>query len=235
MKLIRLEWKKINPAPYLGTALGLLALSMLIALLFCFLPESEWGPAQMSLSRNWHFLILLVSCVTLFSYTMLGAILSSRVILTEFLGKNKLLVFSWPISRKRLFAAKTAFLFLFTIAGTFISNLLAVLTTLLLSNLFHGFPGAFTADDLGYLLLVSFSIALLASCICLAAVRFGFWKKSPTAVIVSALILIAPMTNMASANLYGGLSLIVFTLIMAVVFLFVYGNLSKKIVSMEAL
>ncbi len=43
------------------------------------------------------------------------------------------------------------------------------------------------------------------------------------------------MTNMASANLYGGLSLIVFTLIMAVVFLFVYGNLSKKIVSMEAL
>ena len=43
MKLIRLEWKKINPAPYLGTALGLLALSMLIALLFCFLPESEWG------------------------------------------------------------------------------------------------------------------------------------------------------------------------------------------------
>lgn len=81
---------------------------------------------------------------------------------------------------------------------------------------------------MGYLLLVSFSIALLASCICLAAVRFGFWKKSPTAVIVSALILIAPMTNMASANLYGGLSLIVFTLIMAVVFLFVYGNLSKK-------
>lgn len=141
MKLIRLEWEKINPAPYLGTALGLLALSMLIALLFCFLPESEWGPAQMSLSRNWHFLILLVSCVTLFSYTMLGAVLSSRVILTEFLGKNKLLVFSWPISRKRLFAAKTAFLFLFTIAGTFISNLLAVLTTLLLSNLFHGFPG----------------------------------------------------------------------------------------------
>ncbi len=63
MKLIRLEWEKINPAPYLGTALGLLALSMLIALLFCFLPESEWGPAQMSLSRNWHFLILLVSCV----------------------------------------------------------------------------------------------------------------------------------------------------------------------------
>ena len=40
---------------------------------------------------------------------------------------------------------------------------------------------------------------------------------------------------LASANLYGGLSLIVFTLIMAVVFLFVYGNLSKKIVSMEAL
>lgn len=235
MKLIQLEWKKMNPAPYLGAALGLPALSMLIALLFCFLPESEWGSVEMSLSRNWHSLILLVSCVTLFSFTMLGAVLSSRVILTEFLGKNKLLVFSWPISRKRLFAAKTAFIFLFTAAGAVLCNLLTVFTAVLLSNLFHGFTGTFTADDSGYLLLVSFSIALLASCICLAAVRFGFWKKSPTAVIVSALVLIAPMTNMASANLYGGLSLPVFTLIMAVVFLFVYRNLSKTIVSMEAL
>ena len=130
MKLLRLEWKKINPAPYLGTALGLLALGIFIALLFCFLPESERGAADREFTSGWRSLILLVSCVTLFSYAMLGAVLSSKVILDEFLGKKRLLVFSWPVSRRQLFAAKTALIFLFTAAGTFLSNLLSVSTAL---------------------------------------------------------------------------------------------------------
>ena len=235
MKLLRLEWKKINPAPYLGTALGLLALGIFIALLFCFLPESERGAADREFTSGWRSLILLVSCVTLFSYAMLGAVLSSKVILDEFLGKKRLLVFSWPVSRRQLFAAKTALIFLFTAAGTFLSNLLSVSTALFFSTLFHGLPEAFLPADLGYLFLVSFSIALLASCICLVAVWFGFRRKSSTAVIAAALILIAPMTNMAAAGMYGGFSLLAFTLIMGLVFLFVYRKLSAKVTVMEVL
>lgn len=235
MKLLRLEWKKINPAPYLGTALGLLALSIFIALLFCFLPESERGAAELEFVSGWRSLILLVSCVTLFSHAMLGAVLSSKVILGEFLGKNRLLVFSWPVSRRQLFAAKTTLIFLFTAAGAFLCNLLSVSTALFFSALFHGFPGAFLPSDLGYLLLVSFCIALLASCICLVAVWFGFRRKSSTAVIVAALILIAPMTNIAAAGMYGGFSFLAFTLIMGIVFLFVYRKLSAKVTVMEVL
>ena len=235
MKLLRLEWKKINPAPYLGAALGLLALSIFIALLFCFLPESERGAAELEFVSGWRSLILLVSCVTLFSHAMLGAVLSSKVILGEFLGKNRLLVFSWPVSRRQLFAAKTTLIFLFTAAGAFLCNLLSVSTALFFSALFHGFPGAFVPSDLGYLLLVSFCIALLASCICLVAVWFGFRRKSSTAVIVAALILIAPMTNIAAAGMYGGFSFLAFTLIMGIVFLFVYRKLSAKVTVMEVL
>nr|WP_308628723.1 ABC transporter permease [uncultured Eisenbergiella sp.] len=235
MKLLRLEWKKINPAPYLGAALGLLALSIFIALLFCFLPESERGAAELEFVSGWRSLILLVSCVTLFSHAMLGAVLSSKVILGEFLGKNRLLVFSWPVSRRQLFAAKTTLIFLFTAAGAFLCNLLSVSTALFFSALFHGFPGAFLPSDLGYLLLVSFCIALLASCICLVAVWFGFRRKSSTAVIVAALILIAPMTNIAAAGMYGGFSFLAFTLIMGIVFLFVYRKLSAKVTVMEVL
>lgn len=235
MKLLRLEWKKINPAPYLGAALGLLALSIFIALLFCFLPESERGAAELEFVSGWRSLILLVSCVTLFSHAMLGAVLSSKVILGEFLGKNRLLVFSWPVSRRQLFAAKTTLIFLFTAAGVFLCNLLSVSTALFFSALFHGFPGAFLPSDLGYLLLVSFCIALLASCICLVAVWFGFRRKSSTAVIVAALILIAPMTNIAAAGMYGGFSFLAFTLIMGIVFLFVYRKLSAKVTVMEVL
>ena len=235
MKLLRLEWKKINPAPYLGTALGLLALGIFIALLFCFLPESERGAADREFTSGWRSLILLVSCVTLFSYAMLGAVLSSKVILDEFLGKKRLLVFSWPVSRRQLFAAKTALIFLFTAAGTFLSNLLSVSTALFFSTMFHGLPEAFLPADLGYLFLVSFSIALLASCICLVAVWFGFRKKSATTVIISALILTAPMTNFASAGMYGWMSLAVLAAVMGALYFIVYRSLSRKVSLMEVL
>ena len=43
------------------------------------------------------------------------------------------------------------------------------------------------------------------------------------------------MTNMAAAGMYGGFSLLAFTLIMGLVFLFVYRKLSAKVTVMEVL
>lgn len=99
MKLMQLELKKINWRPYLGAACGLLAFGLFIALLFCFLPESERGVDDAQFSGSWNSLILLVSCVSMFSFTIFGAVLGSKVILDGYLGKKVLLLFSYPVDR----------------------------------------------------------------------------------------------------------------------------------------
>ena len=59
MKLMQLELKKINWRPYLGAACGLLAFGLFIALLFCFLPESERGVDDAQFSGSWNSLRML--------------------------------------------------------------------------------------------------------------------------------------------------------------------------------
>lgn len=93
MKLMQLELKKINWRPYLGAACGLLAFGLFIALLFCFLPESERGVDDAQFSGSWNSLILLVSCVSMFSFTIFGAVLGSKVILDGYLGEKSIAAF----------------------------------------------------------------------------------------------------------------------------------------------
>lgn len=235
MKLLQLELKKINWKPYLGAACALLAFGMFIALLFCFLPESERGVDDAQFSGSWNSLILLVSCVSMFSFTILGAVLGSKVILDGYLGKKVLLLFSYPVDRRQMFASKAAVSFLFTAGAAFASNTLSVLAAVFISRLGGGLPGEFQASDGTQLLICSICISLLAACTSLIAVWFGFWKKSATTVIISALILTAPMSNFASAGMYGWMSLAGFALVMGIVYFIVYRSLSNKVSLMEVL
>lgn len=235
MKLMQLELKKINWRPYLGAACGLLAFGLFIALLFCFLPESERGVDDAQFSGSWNSLILLVSCVSMFSFTILGAVLGSKVILDGYLGKKVLLLFSYPVDRRRMFASKTAVSFLFTAGSAFASNMLSVLAAVLVSRLGGGLPGEFLISNGAHLLICSICISLLSACTSLIAVWFGFRKKSATTVIISALILTAPMTNFASAGMYGWMSLAGFAAVMGSLYFIVYRSLSRKVSLMEVL
>ncbi|MFR9235754.1 MAG: hypothetical protein ACLVLH_23370 [Eisenbergiella massiliensis] len=76
---------------------------------------------------------------------------------------------------------------------------------------------------------------LLTACTSLIAVWFGFRKKSATTVIISALILTAPMTNFASAGMYGWMSLAGFAAVMGALYFIVYRSLSRKVSLMEVL
>ena len=80
-----------------------------------------------------------------------------------------------------------------------------------------------------HLLICSICISLLAACTSLIAVWFGFRKKSATTVIISALILTAPMTNFASAGMYGWMSLAGFAAVMGALYFIVYRSLSRKV------
>ena len=62
-----------------------------------------------------------------------------------------------------------------------------------------------------------------------------FPEKSATTVIISALILTAPMTNFASAGMYGWMSLAGFAAVMGALYFIVYRSLSRKVSLMEVL
>lgn len=233
MRILRLEWQKIKKEPYIGAFVGMTLFSIFIAMLFIFLPEEELDRGQME--RDWQFLTMLVSCVTLAEFTIMGAVMNARVTLDEYMGKKVLLLFAYPVERKALFRAKTAICWCMTVIGAFVGNMAAVMIAGGVSNLFHIIPEGFGIKEFGALLFYSVTMAFLAGCVGVVSLWFGFWKSSVIVEIVSALIMIMPVTNMLSAQIIFDAAIIIIVCIALLASIAVFKRLEFKIRNMEVL
>lgn len=101
------------------------------------------------------------------------------------------LMFTYPISRKKLIAAKLMIVSVWTFLAIIVSNL--ILTgALVLANSFYGYiPGTLEMDVLiRHGLKVLFHAAASAG-LSLIPLFFGMWKKSVPATIISAVLLVS--------------------------------------------
>ena len=193
MKIWELEWKKINKKPFLRGIIGLAAFSLSIAMLFLFIPDEEMGRGDAMIIREWESLIVLVSCVTLFGFAVLGAVIYVNAVFKEYQGKRSLLLFSYPIERKRMFRAKACLSGISIMAAAFIVNYLVLLVAGLTSNVFHIMPHSFGLKEMVELVAYSLAMAVLAS---------GMFRSSTMTVVIATLIIAGVMTNLFSANMF---------------------------------
>lgn len=233
MRIVSIEWTKIKKAPYLWALTGFLLFNLFVVLLFLFLPEEELGLGLME--RNWKFLSMLLSCVTLAEFTILGAALNAKVTLDEYMGKKVLLLFSYPVERKALFRAKTAICWCLTAGSAWIMNFMIILIAGGISNLFQIMPKGLGGSELVYALVHSVEVAVLAGCVGLISLWFGFWKSSVIVEIISSLIMIMPVTNMISSQIIWGTGMITIVILALVISIVVCKKLEFKIKNMEVL
>lgn len=231
MKILQIEWKKIKKTPYIWASIGITLFSLFVAMLFLFLPEEELSRGGME--PNWRFLSMLISCVTLGGYTILGAVMNARVTLDEYTGKKVLLLFSYPVKRNALFRTKTAICWCIVAGNALVSNMAAILITGGISNLFHVMNKGFGGNELVSALISSAEMGILAGCISLISLWFGFWKSSVIVEIVSALIMIMPVTNMISAQMVFEAGMIIIVIVALLISIGIFKILEAKIRHME--
>ena len=194
MKIWELEWKKINKKPFLRGIIGLAAFSLSIAMLFLFIPDEEMGRGDAMIIREWESLIVLVSCITLFGFAVLGAVIYVNAVFKEYQGKRSLLLFSYPIERKKMFRAKACLSGVSIMAAAFIVNYLVLLAAGLTSNVFHIMPHSFGLAEMLELVIYSLAMAVLASGIGLIALGIGMFRSSAMTVVIATLIIAGVMT-----------------------------------------
>lgn len=236
MRLFHLEWKKINKKPYLGAALGMAAFSLFVAILFMFMPEEEMELSQME--TTWGTITTLVSCVTFAEYAIFGAVLNARTVLEDYIGKQVLLLFSYPVRRGQLIRTKMTITWGLTAAGALISNLAALLAAAAVSVFFSPLDTGFGVSEALTVLVYSAGMAVMAGNIAVISLWFGFWKSSVVVEIVSSLIIIIPLTNMLSASLFSE-GTIGYVFLLSAVFItlaagaLVFGRMKHRVENME--
>ena len=80
------------------------------------------------------YLIVMVSSISMFEFSVMGAVVHGKGVLDEYMGRKVLLLFSYPVRREVLFWVKIAVSGGFTAAITVAANLVAVLTVGLVST-----------------------------------------------------------------------------------------------------
>lgn len=233
MRMIALEWRRMKKKPYIGAGIGMMLFSLFTAMLFLFLPDAELDIA--GFKENWQQLTALVSCITLAEFAILGAVMSAKIVLEEYMGKRVLLLFSYPIERGQMFRAKLAITWGTTVVMAFLCNMVSVTIAGIISNLFHVMETEFGIVAAVGLLFYSLGAAVTAGCIGVVALWFGFWRWSVMTVVVSSLLITIPITNLFSLNMFTGFLLGGMTAGSFVISVVVYRLLRQKVRNMEVL
>ncbi len=183
LKLIRMEWKTNRIGKYIRNAMiltaSLLAFSMLVGAELDRDAPPIYGKS------------MLIAGVDLFSH--MGYIIFTGVMLAVFItgayeNRTINLLFSYPIKRRKIIAAKLLAVWIFNYAALVLSKL-AIYVGLFLTSPFTGISvGDIRLGEASFYLNILISSAVMVS-ISFVALLIGTWMHSSKSVIVAAVIL----------------------------------------------
>lgn len=203
LKLMKLELKKQRLGWYWkGALIAIFSVLMLMGILPSLDPELE------DAFGSFEEVFAAMSTFVRVIFVIFAAVLIGKLIIQEYNNKTMSVMFTYPIPRKKLIMAKLLLIMGITFITILISNIVIFILFLVLNSFMHLIPGFPTKELLihqGFDILIQ---GLSAVGISMVPLYFGMRKKSVSATIVSAIIII----SLISSN-NGGFSLSSFIVI----------------------
>lgn len=177
LKLVSLEYKRMPLWRYLRTALlCMIGFTAFVALITKSEPLSQSGLIEPL------FLFSGILCV---SFGILASILLSRSVVEEYQGKLAIVLFSYPIPRKKLFFAKLLAGFFFMLLTYAILQALGAGILIALNHHFKWITQPLPSDFVKLFLSASLFGGLIAYGMGLVSLFVGYVKKStPTSIVI---------------------------------------------------
>ncbi|MGT2930137.1 hypothetical protein ACVR1G_07920 [Streptococcus dentasini] len=188
LKLINLELKRTRLTPYWITCL--ISTPLVIWLIFSLAAAKSsdgFSTSGQTSSAMVGFFALIAS--------ILAAVMLVRFVLKDYTGQERLLLFSYPLSRITVFLAKLVIVLVFCISFVILASLFTSLSLALLNPSLHI---THLDYDLGQIfsVLAGASLAgITALGTALIGLLIGFWIKSGPAVIITPVVFIAFTSN----------------------------------------
>lgn len=231
--LISLELKKNKISTYIIAGI-IIAITMLgFLFLFAYAPLIEPNDKDMQIFSGYNNLIPLFGVFNMAVFCVMSAVMYSRFIIEDYSGKRPILLFSYPVSRKRIILSKLSIVCGFTIISMLISNFTVFLTFGITENFIHLVGKEFTLSIMLRVLENTLIMSLIAASIGIAAVGIGFIKKSVPATIVSAVLIASLMCNIVVNASLNRVTMYILTAVMILVGAVFSMFLIKKINIME--
>lgn len=186
LKLIQLELRKHRFARNFRTA-GIANLALILFLIM--IGFTDLGAEDYAFA-DYHVSFMLIDTFARAVFIIFGGALIAKLIISEYRNKTMNVMFTYPIKRQKIIAAKLIIIFIFTFVMILFTDLLMG-ALLVITNQFYSFiPDTLTMSDALVLLLKYTISSLSAAAMALIPLFFGMRKHSVTTTLVSSILLV---------------------------------------------
>ncbi|PFP11983.1 ABC transporter permease [Bacillus thuringiensis] len=191
LHLMKLELKKFKLGWYVKRAI-IANIVILALMIFVSIIAQVEGDAEI---RNPETILLMASTIVRATFIVFGSVLIARLIIGEYKNKTILIMFSYPINRKKMMASKLAITATVTFITVIVSNILVVGIFFGIDSYFSILPNSFTVDQLMQEGIKLVPLAIATAGMSLIPLYFGMRKRSVPPTIVSSLIVVTIAMN----------------------------------------
>ncbi|EJR68090.1 hypothetical protein IIO_00409 [Bacillus cereus VD115] len=191
LRLMKLELKKFKIGWYVRGAI-IANIAILALMIFVSIVAQVEGDPEI---RDPQMILLTASTVVRATFIIFGSVLIARLIIGEYKNKTILLMFSYPINRKKMMASKLAITAILTFITVIVSNILVVGIFFGIDSYFSILSNSFTIGQLMQEGIKLVPLAIATAGMSLIPLYFGMRKRSVPTTIVSSLIVVSIAMN----------------------------------------
>ncbi|PGO18937.1 ABC transporter permease [Bacillus thuringiensis] len=191
LRLMKLELKKFKLGWYVKGAV-ITNITILALMIFTSIVAQVEGDPEI---RNPQMMLLTASTLVRATFIVFGSVLIARLIIGEYKNKTIILMFSYPINRRKMMISKLVITATLTFITVIVSNILIVGVFFGIDSYFSILPNPFTVDQLVQEGINLVPLAIATAGISLIPLYFGMRKRSVPTTIVSSIIVVSIAIN----------------------------------------
>ena len=216
LKLIRLEWKKNNISKYIRNAFIL----TITILLFLFLIAGELETDETKLAYGGSMLKTGVELFTNMSYMVFTSVMLASFIVSSYKNKTMNLMFSYPISRKKILLSQMLSVWIFNFAALVVSKILIFCAlTAVKKYTYITADGIALGNSMFYLEILIDSAVMIS--MSFLSLLIGWKMKSSKATIIAGVIIVCfTQGNIGEYTLIGNIPFYITLLLISAVSVF---------------
>lgn len=187
LKLMKLEIKKFKLVGYIRKSIITIFI-LFSVLLFMFWVSSAEGDTMASSPKE---LVTLISVLINATFLIFSSVMLAGYVIGEYKNKTINILFTYPINRKKLIYAKLLLVGSFIFLSFICAHFFILGAFYLINQTTAMFSFTLTSAFIGNTILNFFISSIAFTCISFVSLYFGMLKKSTTATIVSAVIIVS--------------------------------------------
>lgn len=186
MNLARIEIEHNNLKSYIKKSL-IICVATLFVMLFIFADDEIYKNVS-KLLENWPSMIYIVSLTLLFCFAILASVMYSKFVVSEYSGKRAILLFSYPIKRKKLVQTKCGIITVFSVLSIAICHLIILGLFISISHFSNPGEMIISKDHIIYMFQMLSLTVIFSIVIGIISGYLGLVSQSIQTTLVSAII-----------------------------------------------